>query len=79
MPTPIEIHAAAKRRVRVLRFIADTVHRRGYPPSMTEIADAHGVAKSTARDDLRFLEAEGKIARESGVARGIRVLDGSPS
>lgn len=61
---------------RALRCIRSYVKKRGYPPSVREIAKAGGWAStSTVFDNLRRLEAKGYIKVDDRVARGIKVLE----
>lgn len=63
------------RRRKVLRLIRESLNSRGYPPSISELATATGVASTlTIRRDLERLEADGKIERDPGVTRGIRIV-----
>ncbi len=47
----------------------------GISPSVREIGSACHLSASTVMNVLEALEAWGKIYREPGIARGIRVLD----
>ena len=38
----------AARKQRIIEFIAETVRQRGYPPSVREIAEAVGLASTSA-------------------------------
>lgn len=62
------------RQERIIQIIRDTVDTRGFPPSLREIASQVDVSPQTVMIDLNTLEAEGRISREAGVPRGIRVL-----
>lgn len=73
MPSPEQVAAAAARRRKVLRSIAASINGPGYPPSVSELAAAHGVSTLTIRRDLIHLEEVGKIERDAGVARAIRL------
>ena len=54
-----------ERRQRILDCIARTVEERGYPPSVREIADAVGLASTSAvHHHLIALERDGLIERE---------------
>ena len=60
----------------IYEFIVDCIHRRGIPPSLTEIADAFGLnSASGVADHLRALERKGYIHRRPGVSRGIELTD----
>lgn len=73
MPSPADVEAAAKRRAKVLRSISRSINSLGRPPSVSELADEHKVSGLTIRRDLISLETDGKIERDPGVARGIRL------
>lgn len=73
MPSPAQVDAAAARRRRVLRSIAKSINGRGIPPSVSELAKEYAVSTLTIRRDLEHLETTGKIEREAGVARAIRL------
>jgi repressor LexA len=52
------------RQRKILRFIRDSVQRRGYPPSMREIGDAVGLASiSSVSYQLAALERKGYLRR----------------
>lgn len=75
MPTPTEIDGAARRRADVLDLIGEAIRVKGYPPSVSELQEATGVGSSlTIRKDLEVLARDGKIERDAGVTRGIRLL-----
>lgn len=73
MPTAHELDRAATRRDKVIASIATSLEARGYPPSVRELADEHAVSTLTVRRDLDRLVREGKIERDPGVDRGIRL------
>ncbi len=63
-----------ERRQRILDFIARTADERGYPPSVREIADAVGLASTSAvHHHLIALERDGLIERSSNASRALRV------
>lgn len=63
-------------RARVLSFVRECVER-GRPPSVREVQAALGLrAVESARAHLEQLVAEGKLAKEQGVARGYRLAEG---
>lgn len=75
MPSTTDLERAATRRRKVLRLIRDSVATKGYPPSISELQHETGVSSTlTIRRDLDKLERDGKIQRDPGVTRGIRVL-----
>ena len=61
------------RRDEVLQIIRGHVIANGYPPTVREIAAALGVGHSTAQRAILELIAEGKIERQGGAARGLKV------
>lgn len=65
--------AAATRRERVFELIAESISTRGYPPTVSEIADVTGMSKLITRRDLRKLRDDGRIEIDAGVTRGIRL------
>jgi len=76
----------AERKQKILDCIARTVAERGYPPSVREIADAVGLASTSAvHHHLLALEREGCLERSSHSSRALRLtgkgeaeLDRSP-
>lgn len=73
MPSPADVAAAATRRRSVLREISRSINSVGYPPSVSELAGKFDVSGLTIRRDLKSLEDDGKIERDPGVARAIRL------
>ena len=64
----------AERKVRILDFIAATLRARGYPPSVREIAQAVGLASTSAvHHHLQILEREGYLERGDAQSRAIRL------
>ena len=63
-----------ERRQRILDCIVRTVDERGYPPSVREIADAVGLASTSAvHHHLIALEREGLLERGGKHSRALRV------
>ena len=63
-----------ERRQRILDCIARTVEERGYPPSVREIADAVGLASTSAvHHHLLALERDGLIERGTHASRALRL------
>jgi repressor LexA len=64
----------AERREKILDCIARTVAERGYPPSVREIADAVGLASTSAvHHHLLALERDGLLERGSHSSRALRL------
>ena len=64
----------AERRQRIVEYIARTVAERGYPPSVREIADAVGLASTSAvHHHLVALERSGQLERGSRSSRALRL------
>jgi repressor LexA len=58
------------RQAAVLNVIRDSVHRRGYPPSMREIGEAVGLqSTSSVRHQLVTLESKGYLHRDANRPR----------
>lgn len=66
-------------RGQVLDAIRISVRERGYPPSIQEIAEAVGLARSTVHHHLRALAETGVISRPAGRARAIVIADIHPT
>jgi repressor LexA len=63
-----------ERRQRIVDFIARTVDERGYPPSVREIADAVGLASTSAvHHHLVALERDGLLERGGKHSRALRL------
>jgi repressor LexA len=64
----------AARKQRIIEYIAETVRVRGYPPSVREIAEAVGLASTSAvHHHLEALEREGLLERGATHSRAIRL------
>lgn len=59
---------------RVLNAVENSVAARGYPPSLRELADAVGLAKTTTDAHLDALVRKGFLRRDAGEDRGLCVL-----
>lgn len=65
----------SKRQEAILEYIKDEVSKKGYPPSVREIAAAVGLASSsTVHGHLARLETKGYIRRDPTKPRAIEVL-----
>lgn len=58
-------------------FIRDYIHQHGYAPSIREVAGACYMTPGNVHRYLDRLEARGRITRQAGVARSIRLVDGN--
>jgi repressor LexA len=68
----------SNRQQMILDFIKDEVNKKGYPPSVREIALAVGLASSsTVHGHLERLESKGFIRRDPTKPRAIEILDQS--
>ncbi len=64
----------ALRRQRIIEYIATSVRRSGYPPSVREIAAAVGLASTSAvHHHLSALEREGLLERDATQSRALRL------
>ena len=63
----------------VYAFIRSYFEEHGFAPSLREIAVQCFMARATALRYLDRLEAQGRISRELGRARSIRLLNQPPS
>lgn len=64
----------ALRKQRIIEYIAATVRRSGYPPSVREIAAAVGLASTSAvHHHLSALEREGLLERDATQSRALRL------
>jgi repressor LexA len=64
-----------ERQREVLGAINYSIAKRGYPPTIRELADGLGVTSTNGVSELLdALERKGVIQRDIGVARGIRVI-----
>src|SRR5690625_4844552 len=66
----------SKRQQMILDFIKDEVSKKGYPPSVREIAQAVGLASSsTVHGHLERIERKGYIRRDPTKPRAIEIVD----
>jgi len=64
----------AARKQRIIEFIAATTSKRGYPPSVREIAQAVDLASTSAvHHHLQALEREGLLERGASHSRALRL------
>jgi DNA-binding XRE family transcriptional regulator len=73
-------HVLTWRQRKILQVIRDSVVKRGYPPSMQEIADAVGLTStSSVLYQLSILQRKGYLHRDAGRPRTMEVrLPGRP-
>jgi len=65
-----------RRAERILEYIRDTSAERGYPPSVREIAEAVGLASTSAvHHHLMKLEREGRLQKAATRSRALTVPD----
>ena len=63
-----------QRAEKILTFIREAVAERGYPPSVREIAEAVGLASTSAvHHHLTKLEREGRLTKEATRSRALSV------
>ena len=61
-----------QRAERILAYIRETIDERGYPPSVREIAEAVGLASTSAvHHHLTKLEKEGRLQKEATRSRAL--------
>lgn len=58
----------------MIRFIVDYRTEHQYPPSISEIVEHFGLARSTIQWHLDRMIREGKLSRKPGEARAIAIL-----
>lgn len=64
-----------RRQEEILRFIQESIHKRGYPPSVREIGEAIGLkSSSTVHSHLVKLEKMGYIRRDPTKPRAIEII-----
>lgn len=65
-------HTLTPQRRKILDFIGESMERRGYSPSLREIADAVGLKSvSTVSYHLKVLERAGYLTRDAGMPRTV--------
>lgn len=61
----------------IFSFICSYLDQHGFPPSLREIAHGCYLSLSTVSKYLGILEAQGRIKRQPGRARGLTLTDPS--
>ena len=64
------------KQLRILKLIRDSRVRRGYSPTMQELADEIGVSKVTVFEHVEALIKKGALVREPNKARSLSIADG---
>jgi repressor LexA len=64
------------KQLRILQLIRDWRIRRGYSPTMQELADEIGVSKVTVFEHVEALIKKGALIREANKARSLSIADG---
>jgi repressor LexA len=68
-----------ERQQQVLDYIKETVHERGYPPSVREIGEAVGLSSpSSVHAQLNSLVEAGMIKKDQAKPRAIMIVDEHP-
>jgi SOS-response transcriptional repressor LexA len=68
------IEQGVHRRESILAYIKAYHEAHGYPPSMGEIAEEEGIAKSAIRHHLYRLQRDGLVTMTPGKYRSLRVM-----
>lgn len=66
------------KQLKILKLIRDWRVRRGYSPTMQELADEIGVSKVTVFEHVEALIKKGALVREPNKARSLSIADGIP-
>jgi repressor LexA len=64
------------KQLRILQLIRDYRVRRGYSPTMQELADEIGVSKVTVFEHVEALIKKGALVREPNKARSLSIAEG---
>ena len=64
------------KQLRILKLIRDSRVRRGYSPTMQELADEIGVSKVTMFEHVEALIKKGALVRERNKARSLSIAEG---
>src|SRR5215510_526758 len=66
------------KQLKILGLIRDWRVRRGYSPTMQELADEIGVSKVTVFEHVEALIKKGALVREPNKARSLSIADAVP-
>lgn len=64
------------KQLRILKLIRDWRVRRGYSPTMQELADEIGVSKVTVFEHVEALIKKGALTRDANKARSLAIAEG---
>ena len=64
------------KQLKILQLIRDYRVRRGYSPTMQELADEIGVSKVTVFEHVEALIKKGALTRDPNKARSLSIADG---
>ena len=64
------------KQLKILQLIRDSRVRRGYSPTMQELADEIGVSKVTVFEHVEALIKKGALVREANKARSLSIAEG---
>ncbi len=64
------------KQLRILQLIRDSRIRRGYSPTMQELANEIGVSKVTVFEHVEALIKKGALVREANKARSLSIAEG---
>ncbi len=64
------------RELRILNYMKEEIHKKGYPPTVREICNALNIkSTSTAHKDIAALELAGYIVKDPSKPRALMVVD----
>lgn len=67
-------HQLTLRQRRIFNFTQDYIHRKGFPPTLTEIATKFEIQPSAVRAHLLRMEKKGILNYAGSISRGIELL-----
>jgi len=59
----------------ILDIIKNYINEKGYPPTTRELSKLAGFTSQGARTHVHALELKGYIERDTGISRGMRILN----